>query len=41
MADGKILEFGETGRVLTEPEQMYTKRLLADTPSITAAAALT
>jgi peptide/nickel transport system ATP-binding protein len=41
MADGVIVEFGETSRVLTEPEQMYTKRLLADTPSITAAAALT
>ena len=41
MADGVIVEFGETGRVLTEPEQMYTKRLLEDTPSITAAAALT
>jgi hypothetical protein len=26
--------------VLTDPEQVYTKRLLADTPSITAAAAL-
>ena len=41
MADGVIVEFGETARVLTEPEQMYTKRLLEDTPSITAAAALT
>ena len=41
MADGVIVEYGETARVLTEPEQMYTKRLLEDTPSITAAAALT
>ena len=41
LADGKIVEFGETERVLTAPEQAYTKRLIADTPSITAAAALT
>ena len=34
MADGKILELGPTEQVLTNPEQEYTKRLLADTPSI-------
>ena len=34
MADGKIVEFGPTEQVLTNPEQEYTKRLLADTPSI-------
>jgi peptide/nickel transport system ATP-binding protein len=34
MADGKIVEVGPTEHVLTNPEQEYTKRLLADTPSI-------
>ena len=34
MADGKIVEVGPTEQVLTNPEQEYTKRLLADTPSI-------
>jgi peptide/nickel transport system ATP-binding protein len=34
MADGRIVEVGPTERVLTEPEQEYTKRLLADTPRI-------
>lgn len=35
MADGKIVEYGPTDRVLADPTQEYTKRLLADTPSIT------
>ncbi len=39
MADGKLIEFGPTERVLTNPDQEYTKRLLADTPSISAALA--
>jgi peptide/nickel transport system ATP-binding protein len=34
MADGRILEVGDTQTVLTAPEQEYTKRLLADTPQI-------
>ena len=34
MADGRIVEIGATETVLTEPEQEYTKRLLADTPQI-------
>jgi peptide/nickel transport system ATP-binding protein len=34
MADGRIVEIGSTEQVLTEPEQEYTKRLLADTPQI-------
>ncbi len=34
MADGRIVEVGSTEQVLTEPEQDYTKRLLADTPQI-------
>jgi peptide/nickel transport system ATP-binding protein len=37
MADGKIVEFGPTEHVLTNPDQEYTKRLLADTPSISTA----
>jgi peptide/nickel transport system ATP-binding protein len=36
MADGRIVEVGPTERVLTEPEQEYTKRLLADTPRLDA-----
>ncbi len=34
MADGRIVETGSTEQVLTEPEQEYTRRLLADTPQI-------
>jgi peptide/nickel transport system ATP-binding protein len=34
MADGRIVEVGDTPIVLTAPEQEYTKRLLADTPQI-------
>ena len=34
MADGRIVEIGSTEQVLTEPEQEYTRRLLADTPQI-------
>ena len=34
MADGRIVEIGSTEQVLTDPEQEYTKRLLADTPQI-------
>lgn len=37
MADGKVVEAGETDVVLTNPTEEYTKRLLADTPSISAA----
>ncbi len=37
MADGKIVEFGPTDHVLAHPTEEYTKRLLADTPSITQA----
>jgi len=35
MADGKLVEVGGTEAVLTRPEQEYTRRLIADTPSIT------
>jgi peptide/nickel transport system ATP-binding protein len=34
MADGRIVEVGDTQTVLTTPEQEYTKHLLADTPQI-------
>ena len=34
MADGKIVEFGAVEKILTDPEQEYTKRLLADTPVV-------
>jgi peptide/nickel transport system ATP-binding protein len=36
MAEGRIVEVGNTEYVLTTPEQEYTKRLLADTPQIEA-----
>ncbi|MFM8310685.1 MAG: dipeptide ABC transporter ATP-binding protein [Ilumatobacteraceae bacterium] len=36
MADGKVVEVGDTETVLTAPAQEYTRRLLADTPSISA-----
>ena len=41
MADGKIVEFGPTEDVLTAPQEEYTKRLLADTPSISEVASWT
>jgi peptide/nickel transport system ATP-binding protein len=34
MADGKIVEFGPVEKILTDPVQEYTKRLLADTPVV-------
>ncbi len=37
MADGKVVESGPTDTVLTNPTEEYTRRLLADTPSIAAA----
>ncbi len=37
MADGKVVEYGPTDHVLAHPTEEYTKRLLADTPSITQA----
>ncbi len=39
LADGKIVEFGPTEQVLTSPQENYTRRLLEDTPSISAAMA--
>ena len=40
MADGRIVERGPADRVLEQPEADYTKRLLADTPSLEAALAV-
>ena len=34
MADGKIVEQGLTEQVLGDPQEEYTKRLLADTPTV-------
>jgi peptide/nickel transport system ATP-binding protein len=34
MADGRIVELGTAADTLSNPQQEYTKRLLADTPSI-------
>jgi peptide/nickel transport system ATP-binding protein len=36
---GSIVELGDTGRVLTDPQQPYTRQLLSDTPSLETAAA--
>lgn len=34
LADGRIVEYGETGHVLTDPQQPYTRELIANTPSL-------
>jgi peptide/nickel transport system ATP-binding protein len=36
MADGRIVETGPTDEVLVAPREEYTRRLLADTPKVTA-----
>jgi peptide/nickel transport system ATP-binding protein len=38
LADGKLVESGPTEQVLRHPEAEYTKRLIADTPQISATA---
>jgi peptide/nickel transport system ATP-binding protein len=35
---GSIVELGDTGQVLTDPQQPYTRQLLSDTPSLETAA---
>jgi peptide/nickel transport system ATP-binding protein len=40
MSEGRIVEHGPVERVLEHPEAEYTKRLLADTPSLEAALAI-
>ena len=37
LSQGSIVELGDTGQVLTEPQQPYTRQLLSDTPSLEAA----
>jgi peptide/nickel transport system ATP-binding protein len=34
MSQGSIVELGDTGQVLTDPRQPYTRQLLSDTPSL-------
>jgi len=34
LSQGNIVELGDTGQVLTDPHQPYTRQLLADTPSL-------
>ena len=34
MAEGHLVELGPTEQVLSEPQQEYTRRLLADTPQV-------
>jgi peptide/nickel transport system ATP-binding protein len=39
MSDGRIVERGASDSVLSAPKAEYTKKLLADTPSLEAAMA--
>jgi peptide/nickel transport system ATP-binding protein len=39
LSQGSVVELGETGQVLTDPRQPYTRQLLSDTPSLEAATA--
>src|SRR5215469_13677463 len=39
LSQGNIVELGDTGQVLTDPQQPYTRQLLSDTPSLETAAA--
>ncbi len=34
LADGNIVEYGETAGILANPQQEYTKHLISDTPSL-------
>jgi peptide/nickel transport system ATP-binding protein len=34
LADGSIVEYGETAGILANPEQEYTRHLISDTPSL-------
>jgi peptide/nickel transport system ATP-binding protein len=34
LADGKIVEYGETAGMLANPQQEYTRHLISDTPSL-------
>jgi peptide/nickel transport system ATP-binding protein len=37
LSQGSVVEVGDTGQVLTNPQQPYTRQLLSDTPSLEAA----
>jgi peptide/nickel transport system ATP-binding protein len=39
LADGNIVEYGETAEILANPQQVYTQELIANTPSLEVAAA--
>ena len=39
LADGSIVEYGETAGILADPQQEYTKHLISDTPSLETATA--
>jgi peptide/nickel transport system ATP-binding protein len=39
LSQGDIVELGDTGQVLTDPQQPYTRQLLSDTPSLETATA--
>ena len=39
LADGSIVEYGETAAMLANPQQEYTKHLISDTPSLETATA--
>jgi peptide/nickel transport system ATP-binding protein len=41
LRQGSIVESGDTGQVLTDPQQPYTRQLLSDTPSLETAASET
>jgi peptide/nickel transport system ATP-binding protein len=34
LADGSIVEYGETAKILANPNQEYTRHLISDTPSL-------
>jgi peptide/nickel transport system ATP-binding protein len=34
LADGSIVEYGDTAKILADPQQEYTKHLISDTPSL-------
>jgi peptide/nickel transport system ATP-binding protein len=39
LADGSIVEYGETAEILANPQQDYTRHLISDTPSLETATA--
>jgi peptide/nickel transport system ATP-binding protein len=39
LADGSIVEYGDTAEILANPQQEYTRHLISDTPSLEVAAA--